>query len=155
MALRRTVALAVTLVLSGAVPALAADVVQPQAGVLLSGRIDFPREQRMTIQTDSSDGSRLSVTMGFDGRCKGGGLGELWASNIRSTPEVRVRDGRFSANLRGSSRALGQGRTGVFKWKLTGRFTARDVVVATVTGSAEVRVGGRTVSRCKIAGPSD
>jgi hypothetical protein len=155
MALRRCVVLAALLVLAGAVPAAAKKPVQPQAGVQLSGMIDFPRQQRMTIQTDAADGSRLSVAMGFDGRCKGGGLGELWAANVRATPEIRVRDGRIAANLTGTSRALGQGRTGVFKWRLTGRFVARDVVVATVTGSAEVRVDGKTVSKCRIAGPAD
>jgi hypothetical protein len=154
MALCRCVLLAAVLAVSGAVPAVAKAPVEPQAGVQLSGMIAFPREQRMTIQTDTTDGSRLTVAMGFDGRCKGGGLGELWAGNVRSAPEVRVRDGRLSASLTGISRALGQGRTGVFKWKLTGRFTARDVVVATVTGSAEVRVNGRTVSKCRIARPA-
>jgi hypothetical protein len=154
MALCRLVLATATLVLTGVAPALASKPVEPQAGVLLSGLIDFPRDQRMTIQTDSADGSKLTVAMGFDGRCKGGGLGEVWAATIRATPTVRVRDGRFSANLSGTSRALGQGRTGVFKWKLSGRFTARDVAVATVTGSAEVRVAGKTVSKCKIAAPS-
>ena len=154
MALRRSVALAGTLVLVSAAPALAGEPVRPQPGVLLSGTIDFPRAQRMTIETDRTDGSRLTIAMGFDGRCKGGGLGEIWAANVRATPTVRARDGRISANLRGTSRALGQNRTGVFRWKLKGRFTARDVVVATITGSAEVRVDGRTVSRCKIARPA-
>ena len=43
----------------------------------------------------------------------------------------------------------------MFRWRLTGRFVERDVVVATVTGSAEVRVDGKTVSKCKIAAPAD
>ena len=154
MPLRRTVVL---LVACGvAAPAAAADEpVRPRPGVQLSGMIDFPRDQRMTIQTNATDGSRLTVALGFDGPCKGGGLGELWAATVRATPEVRVRDGRFAANLSGTSRSIGQGRTGVFRWRFTGRFVERDVVLATVTGSAEVRVNGKTISKCKIAAPAD
>ena len=38
---------------------------------------------------------------------------------------MRVRDGRFSADLTGIARNLGgvKGRTGEFRWRLTGRFT--------------------------------
>ena len=137
--------------------AAAADENEPRPGVLLTGAVQFPREQAMTIETDPRDGSKLTVRMAFDGRCKGGGIGEVWASRIESRPTVRVRKGRFSANLTGTARDLGgvKGRTGQFKWRLTGRFTASDVVVATVTGSGDISVGRRVISRCKIAAPAD
>jgi hypothetical protein len=108
----------------------------------------------MTIET--GDGSRLTVRMGFDGRCKDGGIGEAWASTIAARPAGRVRDGRFSADLKGSERDLGgvKGRTGEFRWRLTGRFLAKDVVTATVSGSADIRNGKRVISRCKIAEPA-
>ena len=140
----------------GASGALAADEVEPRAGILLSGTVQFPRSQLMTIATDPRDGSKLTVRMGFDGRCKGGGLGEAWVANIPTRPTVRVRDGRFSADLTGTARDLGgvKGRTGEFSWRLTGRFTDRDVAVATVTGSADIKVGRRVISRCKIAEPA-
>lgn len=143
--------------LAGATEASAADGIEPRAGTLLSGMIQFPRPQAMTIETDARDSSKLTVRMGFDGRCKGGGIGEAWASNIESRPTVRVRDGRFSADLTGTARNLGgvSGRTGEFTWRLTGRFTARDVATATVTGTANIRAGGRIISRCKIADPAD
>jgi hypothetical protein len=137
--------------------ASAADEIKPRAGILLSGLIQFPREQTMTIQTGARDSSkRLTVLMGFDGRCKGGGIGETWISRIESRPTVRVRDGRFSADLAGTARNLGgvKGRVGEFRWRLTGRFTERDVAVARVTGTAEIRVEGRIISRCKIAEPA-
>ena len=155
MASRRIVVLAALLVLLGAAPAYAAEPVEPRAGVLLSGQIQFPRAQRMTIQTDSPDGTKLTVGMGFDGKCKGGGLGELWAGNVRTSPDVRARDGRISANLTGTIRNLGgiDGRTGVFKWKLVGRFVERDVVSAVVTGTAEVRIDGKTVSQVQDRRP--
>src|SRR3954451_2102141 len=157
MASRRTAVLAAVLSLFVAVPAVAAEPVQPRAGVLLSGRIDFPREQRMSMMTAAKDGSKLTVNMGFDGKCQGGGLGELWAGNVRATPAVRARDGRISASLSGSVKNVGgvADRTGFFQWRLTGAFVKRDVVEATVTGTAEVRVDGKTVSECKIARPAD
>jgi hypothetical protein len=146
----------VPFLLAGASEASAADV-EPRPGVLLSGAVQFPREQTMTIQTDSRDGSKLTVRMAFDGRCKGGGIGEAWASQIESRPTVRVRNGRFSADMTGTARDLGgvKGRTGQFTWRLTGRFTERDVAVATLTGSADIVVGRKVVSRCKIAAPAD
>ncbi len=152
----RLVAVLAALVGLGAAPAYAAEPVEPRAGVLLSGQIQFPRAQRMTIQTGAADGTKLTIGMGFDGRCKGGGLGELWAGNVRAAPGVRARDGRISANLTGTIRNLGgvDGRTGVFRWKLVGRFVQRDVVKAVVTGTAEVRIDGKTVTRCKIADPA-
>jgi hypothetical protein len=143
--------------LAGASEASAADEIEPRPGVLLTGAVQFPREQAMTIETDPRDGSKLTVRMAFDGRCKGGGIGEAWASRIESRPTVRVRKGRFSANLTGTARDLGgvKGRIGQFSWRLTGRFTEGDVAVATVTGSADIVVGRKVVSRCKIAAPAD
>ena len=67
---------------------------------------------------------------------------------------MRVRDGRFDATLTGVSRSLGAGRTGHFEWTFTGRFTKRDVAVATVTGTAEIRKDGKTISRCKTSKPA-
>lgn len=142
--------------LAGAGPALAADPVVPRAGLVLRGELKFPRVQKMYLQTGAKDGSRLTVGLGFSGRCKGGGLGELWASNIDARPEVRVRDGRFEATLTGSMRNVGgvAARRAYFEWKLSGRFTDRDVAVATVAGTAEVRAGGKVISRCKIVEPA-
>jgi hypothetical protein len=142
--------------LAGVAEASAADEIVPRPGVLLSGAVQFPRQQAMTIETDPRGGSKLTVRMAFDGRCKGGGIGEAWASRIASRPTVRVRNGRFSADLSGTARDLGgvKGRTGQFTWRLTGRFTERDVAVATVTGRADIVVGRRVVSRCKIASPA-
>lgn len=144
--------------LAGAVasPALAADPIEPRAGLVLKGEIDFPRAQKMQVRTGAKDGSRLTVSLAFHGKCKGGGLGELWASNIAARPQVRVRDGRFDAALTGTTRGVGgvSGRTGHFKWTLRGRFTDRDVAVATVRGTAEVRAGGKVVSRCEIRKPA-
>jgi hypothetical protein len=147
----RAGALAVVVFFSGAVAAAADEPVQPRPGVLLSGAIKFPREQQMSIQT--GDGAKLAVAMGFDGRCRGGRLGELWAAHVRTTPDVAVDEGRFAESLTGVVRNLGnvKGRTGHFRWRLAGRFVQRDVVVATVSGSAEVRSGGRVISRCTIA----
>ena len=72
------VALAVPLLLAGT--ASAAAVVEPKAGVTMRGAIQFPRAQSMSIETDARDGNKLKVRMGFDGKCKGGGLGEAWVS---------------------------------------------------------------------------
>src|SRR3954466_8510884 len=107
MASSRSVVLAVPLVLAGASAASAREPVGPRAGVLLSGAIDFPRQQNMAIQTDAKDGTKLTVMMGFDGKCKGGGLGEIWSSNVPARPLVRVADGRFAATLTGTMRKLG------------------------------------------------
>jgi hypothetical protein len=156
MVSRPGAALAVLFGLSGASVAAAQDEVRPRAGVVLSGQIQFPRAQQMMIQTGPADGSRLRVYMGFDGRCRGGGLAEAWAATIATTPRVRVKDGRFSARLKGRARDLGgvEGRTGTFRWRFSGRFVEPDVVRATVTGAGEVRVGGKVVSRCTIAKPA-
>jgi hypothetical protein len=153
MASRRIAALAVVFVLSGVTVAFAAE---PQPGVLLSGTIDFKREQAMSVQTAPGDGSKLTAYLGFDGKCRGGGLSEIWASNIVTKPTVRVKDGRFSAELTGTANNIGgvEGRKGHFRWKFSGRFTARDVVSATVSGKADVRMRGKKVSTCKIAKPA-
>jgi len=136
--------------------ALAADSVEPRAGLVLDGQIQFPRAQKMQLKTGSKDGSRVSVALGFHGKCKGGGLGELWAANVAARPEMRVREGRFDGELTGTTRNVGgvTGRTGHFTWTFSGRFTDRDVAVATVSGTAEVRVGGKVVSRCEIRKPA-
>jgi hypothetical protein len=146
-----------SLLLAGVSEASAADEIEPRPGIVLSGAVQFPRAQTMTIRTDARDGSKLTVWMAFDGRCKGGGIGEAWASQIESRPTVRVRNGRFSADLSGTTRDLGgvKGRIGQFRWRLTGRFTDPDVATATVTGSADVLVGRRVISRCRIAAPAD
>src|SRR3954454_9341375 len=118
MALRRIAALTALFILFGGAVAAAAE--RPRAGGVLSGAIAFPREQTMTIRTDRRHGSRLTVAMGFDGRWRGGGLSEVFASNVRASPQVRVRDGRFSAALNGTLRNFGgvQGRTGIFRWRV-------------------------------------
>jgi hypothetical protein len=135
--------------------AAAADVV-PKPGATLSGTIKFPREQRMTIETDRRDSSKFLVRMGFDGRCKGGGIQEAWVSALAAKPSVRVRAGRFSATLKATERDFGnvKDRKGEFSWKLTGRFTAEDAVTATVTGTAVVKSAGKIISRCAIARPA-
>jgi hypothetical protein len=146
----------VLLALLPAGTAMAAGDVVPRAGVALSGAIKFPREQRMTLETGARDSGKLKVRMGFDGKCTGGGLQEAWASTILAKQSVRVTGGRFSADLTGTSRNLGgvSGRTGEFKWTLTGRFLTEDAATATVTGSAVIKKNGRVFSRCKIAGPT-
>lgn len=156
MASRCTAALAVVFALSGVSVASAKQAIEPQPGVLLSGTIQFPREQAMSVQTDPRDGSKLTAYLGFDGKCRRGGLSEIWAANIVAKPTVRVKDGRFSARLTGTARNIGgvEGRTGHFRWKFSGRFTARDVVSATVSGEADVRLRGKKISKCKIASPA-
>jgi hypothetical protein len=156
MALRRFAVLSAVFACTVAGTAYAADPIEPRAGLVLTGQIQFPRVQKMYVQTGSKDGSRLTVALGFYGKCKGGGLGELWASNVAARPEVRVRDGRFEATLTGSTRNVGgvSGRTAQFEWELSGRFTDRDAAVATVSGTAEVRAGGKVVSRCEIRKPA-
>jgi hypothetical protein len=136
--------------------ASAAAVVEPKAGVLMRGAIQFPREQSMSIETDARDRNKLKVRMGFDGKCTGGGLQEAWASTILAKQSVRVTGGRFSADLTGTARNLGgvTGRTGEFKWTVSGRFLSEDAATATVTGSAVIKKHGRVFSHCKIAKPT-
>jgi hypothetical protein len=157
MLTRRTAVLASVIVLSAAPAASAAQKVEPRAGVTLSGTLQFPRAQEMTLQTDPGDSRRLTAYVGFNGRCRGGGLSEIWAANIQARPIVRVKqDGRFSARVTGVARNIGgvAGRAGHFRWKLSGRFVGSDVATVTVSGDGDVRVRGRTVSRCKIAEPA-
>ena len=122
----RLAVLSAVLAFVSAAPAFAADAVAPRAGIVLRGEIKFPRAQKMYVQTGTKDGSRLTVGLGFHGKCKGGGLGELWAANIDARPQVRVRDGRFEATLTGSMRNVGgiAARTASFEWTLrrTGAF---------------------------------
>jgi hypothetical protein len=155
MTIRSAVAFAPLLLLAGAVPA-AAQEVEPRAGAVLRGDIQFPREQGMTIETGAADSSKLRVRMGFDGRCTGV-LAEAWASEVLVRQTVRARDGRFAADLRATVRDIGnvRGRRGEFKWRLTGRFVAADVVRASVRGTAVIRGReGRVLARCKIAKPT-
>lgn len=156
MALCRIAVLSAVLACTLAAPAFAAEPVEPRAGLVLKGQIQFPRAQNMYVQTGAKDGSRLTVALGFHGKCKGGGLSELWASNVSARPEIRVRDGRFDAELSGTTRNVGgvASRTGHFKWTFSGRFSERDVAVATVSGTAEVRSGGKVISRCEIRKPA-
>ena len=139
--------------IAAAVLALAPGV-QPLAGESVSGSIAFPRAQKMSI--DVRAGDRLSLRLGFDGRCAGGGLGELWMSFVPARQTLRVRNGAFSGRVTGVSRGVG-GRdawTGHFTWRVSGRFTDHGVASATVSGSVIVRSGGKAVSRCDTARPA-
>jgi hypothetical protein len=147
-------ALAVPLVLAGT--ASAADVV-PKPGVVLSGQIKFPRRQEMRLETDPADGTKLTLRMGFDGKCRGAGIGEAWVSTLETKPTVRVRGGRFSARVKGTETDFGdvKGRTATFTWKVRGRFTTEEAASATVSGTATIRNARRQIiSRCAIAKPS-
>jgi hypothetical protein len=128
----------------------------PRPGILLTGKIQFPRAQAMSISTDNKDATRLTVSLGFDGRCSGGGIGESWAANVPAKPVLRAAGGRVSATLTGSVKRLGgvDGRVGNFRWRLNGRFVQDDVFTGTVDGTAAVVVNGKTVSRCRIASPA-
>jgi opacity protein-like surface antigen len=147
---RNLVVLAAVLVL--APPAAAAATgVQPQRGDAVSGSIAFPRPQRMSLRVDSR--ARLVAALGFDGRCSGGGIGELWMSFVPARGTLAVKDGVFSGRLTGTSKRLGgvAGRSAAFTWIVSGRFTDHEVATATVDGSAEVRSGAHVLSRCTIA----
>ena len=153
MLTRRSAALAVCLAALLPATALAAASVEPRPGAMLSGSIHFPRAQGMTLQIDGQDTTRAKATLGFDGRCKGGGVGEFWAKFVPARETLRIRDGRFSAKLTGTTEDIGgvRGRDGTFHWRLKGRFVNRDTATATVAGRAEIRMGRQVVSRCKIA----
>jgi hypothetical protein len=136
---------------------LGAQGVEPRPGAQLSGRIHFPRAQGMALDIDAQNPSRAKASLGFDGRCKGGGFGEFWAKFVPARETVRIKkNGRFSAKLTGETSNVGgvPGRNGTFRWRLKGRFLDRETATATVSGKAEVRMGKRVVSRCKIAKPS-
>jgi hypothetical protein len=126
----------------------------PLAGTMFSGTIHFPRRQGMTLSIDPQDPSRASAAVGFDGRCKGGRIGEFWAAFIPARETVRIRKSRFSAKLTGTTRRVGgiAGRTGSFRWKLSGRFSDPVTATATVSGTAKLRMRGHVISRCRIAG---
>jgi hypothetical protein len=136
--------------------AIAAQLPEPTLGSMLSGKIKFPRAEGMTLKVDDKDASRATATVGFDGKCKGGGLGEFWAAYIPARETLRINKGRFTAHLTGATRNVGgvSGRTGSFKWKVSGRFTGDDTATAKVNGTAVLRSGGHTISRCKIAHPA-
>jgi hypothetical protein len=145
----------VAAVLGLAAPAVAsAGGVQPRRGDSLSGTIAFPRPQQMSLRVDARE--RLVVALGFDGRCSGGGIGELWMSFVRARGTLAVKDGVFSGRLTGTSKRPGgvAGRTASFTWILSGRFTDHELATATVDGSAELRSGSRVSSRCTIAKPA-
>jgi hypothetical protein len=156
---RLTVALSSTLAalaLGLAPAALAAQPPTPAPGNMLTGKIKFPRAQGMTLSVDAQDPSRATAALGFDGKCKGGGVGEFWAAYIPARQTLRIHNGRFTAHLTGVARNVGgvTGRTGSFKWKLRGHFTAPDAATALVGGTAVLRSGGHTISRCTIAQPA-
>jgi hypothetical protein len=133
---------------------LAAAGVQPFSGESVSGTIAFPREQKMSIAVRSGD--RLDLRLGFDGRCDGGGLRELWMSNVRADRTLRIRDGAFAGKLTGAQRGIGgrSARVARFTWNISGRFTDHGAAVATISGSAIVRERGKAISRCTIARPA-
>jgi hypothetical protein len=133
-----------------ATAALAAGV-QPAAGDQVSGRIGFPRPQPITIAV--APGDRLTFSLGFDGRCTHGGIGELWIANVVGT-SLPVRGGRFSGVVRGSDPGVVRGRRTSFWWKVSGVFTGHQVAVATIDGHAMVRSGSHVISRCTIARPA-
>jgi hypothetical protein len=134
--------------------AMAGPGVQPFAGESVAGRITFPRPQGMSIAV--LEGGRLSLRLGFDGRCAGGGLGELWMAFVPAKETLVVRRGVFAGKVTGTSRGIGgdAGRTARFTWSVSGRFTDHQVARVTVSGSAIVRAGGKAVSRCEIAKPA-
>jgi hypothetical protein len=153
---RLTIVAVLLTALAGATPALAAGGAQPSPNRLLTGKIRFHRAQAMTVQTNMGTGTTLTVSLGFDGNCKGGGLGEVWAAYIPATSTVTVRNGKFSANLTGTSANFGgvTVRTAIFHWKFVGSFTDPTTIAATVSGKADIRAAGKVISRCQIAKPA-
>jgi hypothetical protein len=135
----------------GVAALLAGGGVQPVAGQAVVGPIAFHRPQGMEIDVAAND--KLAFKLGFDGACRGDGLGELWMAYVRADKLLPVHGGRFSGRLTGSQ-ALSGGRTAHFKWTVSGRFTAQHVATATVSGTATMHRGGRIVSRCAIAKPA-
>jgi hypothetical protein len=133
---------------------LALSAVQPLPGVFVTGTIGFPRPQQMSIVVKPRD--RLQLRLGFDGRCAGGGLDELWMSFVAADGTLQVRDGAFSGRLSGTARNVGgtSNRTARFTWKVSGRFSDHQVASTTVSGTAIVRAGTRVISRCEIARPA-
>jgi hypothetical protein len=154
MLARLTAVAATAVTLSGAMVAAdsAGAAVTPVRGAMLTGSIQFPRPESMSLQVDRVDASKLTAQLGFDGPCSGGGIGEVWVAYVKARETIRVVNGAFDARLTGNQSNLGgvAGRTGAFSWRLTGRFTDSGTATATVSGTAVVRSGGRVVSRCKI-----
>jgi len=128
--------------------------VQPLAGESVSGSIAFPRPQRMTLAVGARD--RLTLRLGFDGRCKGGGIDELWMSFVPARETLKLRSGAFSGRVTAVSQGVGghDAWTGHFSWRVSGRFTAHEVATAKISGSVIVRSNGRAVSRCDITRPA-
>jgi hypothetical protein len=151
----RTILAVTALSLIPAGVARAADDVMPEPGLILTGAVKFPRTQQMRIETDRTDGSKLLLRLAFDGRCKGGGIGEAWVSTLEAKPGIRVRNGRFSGSVRGIEPSFGgvASRTADFRWKIKGRFSATDTATATISGRALIKHRGRIISRCAIAKP--
>ena len=100
--------------------ALAAGGVQPVSGESVTGTLAFPRPQQMSIRAGEHD--RLALALGFDGKCSGGGLGELWMSFVPANEPLKVRGGVFSGRLTGATR-VNASRTASFTWRVSGRFT--------------------------------
>jgi hypothetical protein len=134
--------------------AAAATGVQPRSGDAVTGTIAFPRPQQMSLRVDAR--ARLVAALGFDGRCSGGGLAELWMSFVPARGTLAVKDGVFSGRLTGTGKRLGgiASRSAAFTWIVSGRFTDHELATATVDGSAEVRSGSHVLSRCTIAKPA-
>lgn len=153
MVLRNTLVALAAVALAAPGAAFAAGV-QPQRGDSVTGTIAFPRPQQMSINVLEKDW--LSLRLGFDGRCKGGGVGELWMSSVAADHALRVRDGAFSGRVTGTARRVGgvASRSAQFTWRVSGRFTGRQAATATISGRAVVRSKGRVISRCEIARPA-
>jgi hypothetical protein len=132
--------------------ALAGGGVQPATGDYVEGRAAFPRPQHMSISVENGD--RLAVRLGFDGRCTGGGLGELWIADVPGHGTLRVHGGAFSGRVTGTDAGIVRGRVTSFAWTLSGRFTGDHVATAVLEGRATVRSHGRVISRCRIARPA-
>jgi hypothetical protein len=142
------------MLLSSLLAVLAVAGVQPLTGESVTGSIAFPRAQKMSIKVQERD--RLELRLGFNGRCDGGGLGELWMSFVPARETLRVRGGAFSGKVTGASRGVGgkSSRTASFTWRVSGRFTGHGAATVRIAGSAIVREGGKAVSRCQIAEPA-
>ena len=59
---------------------------------MLLGKIKFPRAEGMTLSISAQDPSRASATLGFDGKCTGGGVGE-YAYVTKMKRELLAREG--------------------------------------------------------------
>jgi hypothetical protein len=125
--------------------------VQPASGDSVSGAIAFKRPQQMSIDVGERD--RLSFVMGFDGRCTGGKIGELWMSGVTGRETLAVRKGKFSGRVTGTADAGESGRA-TFFWNVSGTFTGHEAATVSVSGRALVRSNGKLVARCTIAKPA-